>query len=76
MELVCTLRWSIYPLVLAIYVLLTYLADITRADNHSSDPGENFNLNATQIGNEEVHALSAKLSAVLRAGPSYGNPGL
>jgi iduronate 2-sulfatase len=44
--------------------------------NHSSDPGENFNLNATQKGNAAIHSLSAKLSALLRAGPSYGNPGI
>lgn len=44
--------------------------------NHSNDPGENFNLNATQHGNALIHSLSAKLSAILRAGPSYGNPGI
>jgi iduronate 2-sulfatase len=40
--------------------------------NHSADPGENFNINATQKGDAVVVALSAHLSALLRKGPTYG----
>ena len=41
--------------------------------NHSADPGENFNLNVTESSNGAVYALSAYLSRLLRAGPSYGD---
>ena len=40
--------------------------------NHTSDPGENFNINVTDSGNEGVEKLSAALSTMLRAGPDYG----
>ena len=40
--------------------------------NHTADPGENFNINATRVGDENVVGLSSRLSALLRAGPVYG----
>ena len=40
--------------------------------NHSADPGENYNINATQKGVAKVVALSAHLSAILHKGPTYG----
>ena len=39
--------------------------------NHTADPGENFNLNSTKRGDPAVSLLSARLSAMLRAGPRW-----
>ena len=40
--------------------------------NHTADPGENFNLNATRKHDSAIVALSAQFSALLHAGPAYG----
>ena len=40
--------------------------------NHTADPGENFNINSTRQDDPIVVALSARLSAMLRAGPTFG----
>eukprot|EP01051_Picozoa_sp_SAG22_P004857 SAG22_NODE_273_length_13182_cov_12.693419_2_plen_213_part_00 len=40
--------------------------------NHTEDPGENYNINVTKAASAEVKMLSAALSAMLHAGPTYG----
>lgn len=40
--------------------------------NHTADPGENYNINVTRSGDPAVHRLSARLAAMLHAGPTFG----